>query len=127
MSGNSAYGALTNDWNLPSDALDVRNNLVVATPSTRYLGGTVGFSQKVGRVMRNFWARGRGEVHLDSRPQLGEVMFVNEAKDLRLRPGSWAIDAGSPDVAALITDDYGLTTKRPQGLGFDIGAYELRR
>ena len=41
--------------------------------------------------------------------------------DFRLQAGSPAIDAGStnPDV----TDDY-VGTSRPQGAGYDLGAYE---
>lgn len=124
-SGNSAYGALTNDWNLPSDALDVQNNIFVPMPGTRYLGGTVGFGRKIGRVARNFWARGRDKPSIDNHPQSGEIIFVREGSDFHLRPGSRAIDAGSPDAASLMTDDYDLTTKRPQGRGFEMGAFEL--
>lgn len=49
--------------------------------------------------------------------------FLNpERYDLRLKPGSAAIDAGSPDLAPKVD----LTgTARPQGRGVDIGAYEF--
>ena len=50
------------------------------------------------------------------------------ANDYRLRDGSPAADAGIPSLAskpAALADLAGTT--RPQGAGFDIGAYELRR
>lgn len=43
--------------------------------------------------------------------------------DFRLKPGSPAIDSGS-DLKDLLTEDLN-GTKRPQGKGFDIGAYEF--
>ena len=45
------------------------------------------------------------------------------AGDLRLRPGSPAIDTGSPSGAPAV-DHTGVS--RPQGAGFDIGAFEFR-
>ncbi|RTL57980.1 MAG: hypothetical protein EKK46_01380 [Rhodocyclaceae bacterium] len=121
------YGALMNDWNLPADALDLQNNLIVATPGTDYTGGTVGFGGRVGIINRNFWSGGRGEVAMDRYPQSGDPGFVTDGRDFHLRPQSWAIDAGSPTVARIVENDYDIVTKRPQGLGFDIGAYELPR
>ena len=121
------YGAIMNDWLLPEDALDFQNNLIVPSPGTAYTGGTMGFFGKVGIVYRNFW-HGAGKVpEFDSYPQSGVLGFVDEGKDFHLRPESWAVDAGSPAVSRIVTDDYDLTTQRPQGLGFDIGAYELKR
>jgi len=50
------------------------------------------------------------------------ALFVNLANaDLHLRAGSLAIDKGTP-VSELLTDLEG--TARPQGAGYDMGAYE---
>jgi hypothetical protein len=50
--------------------------------------------------------------------------FVNApAFDLHLRAGSPAIDAGSATLAPNADRD---GTARPQGAGFDVGAYEHR-
>jgi hypothetical protein len=121
------YGAVMNDWHLPADALDMENNLFVPAPGTNYAGGTVGFGHKVGIINRNFWYGGKGDTAFDSYPQTGELKFASDGKDFHLLPGSWAIDAGSPAVAHIVTNDYDIVTSRPQGLGFDIGAYELPR
>ena len=122
-----SYGAVTNDWNLSADAIDMQNNIFVPSPGTQYAGGSVGFGRKVGIINRNLWYGGKGETEFDAYPQTGELKFVMEGKDFHLRPESWAIDAGSPAVARIVTNDYDAVTPRPQGLGFDIGAYELPR
>lgn len=135
------YGAIMNDWNLRADAIDLQNNIIVPYPGTSYTGGTVGFDSEIGTIKRNFWFRdkrdwfeerkvwfrGKRNIQLDTYPQTGELKFVTEGKDFHLQSGSMAIDAGSPSVAQLVTNDYDVTTRRPQGLGFDIGAYELPR
>jgi hypothetical protein len=52
-----------------------------------------------------------------------EALFVDAAaRDVHLKPGSEAIDAGS-DLAAPAMDIEGVS--RPQGGGIDIGAYEF--
>lgn len=119
------YGALMNDWDLPPNAIDVQNNLVVPYPGTDYVGGSVGFGGKIGIINRNFWHGGKGDTNFDAYAQTGELEFVAEGKDFHVRSNSWTIDAGSPSVARIVKDDYDLTTHRPQGLGFDIGAYEM--
>lgn len=124
MSRMPKYGALMNDWTLLPDAVDLENNIFMPFPGTDYTGGSVGFSRLAGKSRRNFWYGGRGEPRPDAMPQTGQLLFAEEGKDFRLLSGSWAIDAGSPDVASLVTNDYGITTRRPQGLAFDIGAFE---
>jgi hypothetical protein len=50
-------------------------------------------------------------------------MFVNPAaRDFHLQPGSPAIDAGV-SIAVVTRDHDG--TRRPQGLSYDIGAFEF--
>lgn len=119
------YAAIMNDWHLDGHALDLQNNLIVPSPGTDYAGGTVGFALKVGTIERNFWFAGNGTTRLDQSAQSGPLQFAVDGKDFHVRPGSWSIDAGSAAVAGVVSDDYDLTTARPQGLGFDIGAYEL--
>ncbi len=52
-----------------------------------------------------------------------DPLFVNpQAGDYHLQAGSPAIDAGS-DLRGLVPDDFE-GTSRPQGAGYDIGAYE---
>lgn len=51
------------------------------------------------------------------------ALFVAAPFDLHLREGSRAIDAGSADLAPPLDAD---DVPRPQGAGFDLGAYEYR-
>lgn len=105
----------------------IANNIVVATDEDPIKGGT--------DVRNNlFWQNGE---QMDS--SLGieaDPLFVNAANyDFRLKEGSPAIDKGNSDAIEAICDNfeklYGVDlkydyvyNKRPQGNGWDIGAYE---
>ena len=124
-SGNSGYGAITNDWNLPGDALDMENNIIVPTNGMHYSGGSVGMSAGIGTVSGNLWFGGAGGVGFDSSPIKADPAFADPSRaDLHLHGGSPAIDSGSGAVAALVADDYDAVVTRPAGAGFDVGAYE---
>jgi hypothetical protein len=127
MARKRGYGAIMNDWMLPADALDVQNNIFVPHPGTDYAGGRAGFSGAIGVINRNFWYGGKGTPRFDANPQTGPLKFLVDGKDFRLQPGSRAVDTGAPAVAPLVGNDYDITTRRPLGLGFDIGAFELSR
>lgn len=126
------YGAIINDWNLRADAIDLQNNIFVPAPGTDYTGGTVGFDSVPGTARHNFWFGGRrgwfggrNDRQLDVDALAGALRFVAEGRDFHVQAGSHVIDGGSASVAPLVTNDYDITTRRPQGAGFDIGAYEL--
>ena len=54
----------------------------------------------------------------------GDPGFIDEEHfDFRLNPGSPLIDTGYP-LEGLVPDDF-IGTTRPQGKGYDIGAYEF--
>jgi len=52
------------------------------------------------------------------------ALFVAPPYDLHLRPGTAAVDTGSPDLAPPRDVE---RVRRPQGAGFDLGAYERCR
>lgn len=119
-SKNTAYGAFTNDWGLPSGAIDVRNNVVQATPGTAYLSGSVGFDGSEGTFAKNLWFGGTDPVTFDASAVNADPMFVKPGADFHLQPGSPAIGAGSPAVGSLVVNDFDLVART----GFDIGAFQ---
>lgn len=125
-SGNSAYGALTNDWNLPSDALDVQNNIFQVSNATKYGGGSVGVAGAVGTIRNNLWFGGSSSFGFDSAAVNADPQFVTPGSDFHLLASSPAISAGatSSSISALVTSDYDAWTPRPQGGLIDIGAFE---
>ncbi|WP_374593238.1 choice-of-anchor Q domain-containing protein [Aquabacterium sp.] len=147
LSGMPLYGALTNDWTLGARAVDIENNIFVPSPGTPFAGGTVGFGGPIGVVLRNVWWRERWQVRdwrsvlastlrrlrrsdpddldFDAAPIKTDPGFRLAGVDFRLRPESPAIDAGSSAVAPVVQNDFDLETRRPQGGGFDVGAYEF--
>jgi len=122
------YGVLMNDWSLPDDALDLRNNIVWARPGTSYTGGSVGFESGHGIVTRNLWFGGDGDISFDDSPVLGDPQLVDPASgNFHIAAAtSPAVDAGSENALSLVVDDYDVTTSRPQGATIDIGALEFR-
>jgi hypothetical protein len=98
---------------------NIMRNCIVADASAWRAGGNAG-SLTVSYT--DFWANGfavpAGEGNRQADPR-----FVDASgSDFHLGPGSAAIDTGSPEGApALDMDGY----PRPQGAGYDMGAYEV--
>ena len=117
--------ALMVDSELAPGAVDIRNNIVVPGGRGRsYVGGAVGFGALAASMSHNLWYDGRGSV-----PGSGNVeenpRFV-APDNFRLQPGSPAIDAGTAAVSRIVTTDFDAVLPRPQGKGYDIGAFESR-
>jgi hypothetical protein len=114
MQGNSSYGALMNDWNLPADALDVQNNIFVPHAGNPYGADSIGNG---GVISHNLWFDGSGSYSADRAPRTGDPQFVQAGSDFHLKPGSAAISAGSPEVT--LHTDYDLQLRTVP----DIGAF----
>ncbi len=124
---NPNHAAISNDWTLASNAVDIRNNIFWPHTNTKYNGGSVGMSAGLGTVTNNLWYGGSDAVPtFDSAPKTGNPSFVSAGTDFHISSAaSPAVDAGSSGVSAVVTNDYDISTLRPQGSGFDIGAYEF--
>lgn len=122
-SGRSSYGILTNDWGLSANALAVENNIFWPSAGIPYTGGSVGLDGGEGKYFKNLWYGGNGSVAFDPGAVSANPSFVSAGSDFHLQKGSPAIDSGCADVASVVAADCDLAA-RPQGAGYDLGAYE---
>jgi len=99
----------------------LRDNIIVAGAGQQYYAFDAGASPA--SILRsNNLVYGAGPCEAwDTACVSGDPLFVG-ASDYHLQPRSPAIDAGVPTSASRDHDG----TPRPQGSGFDIGAYEWR-
>jgi hypothetical protein len=121
-SKRAGYGVITNDWNLPSNALDMENNILNAEVAGDYAGGSVGMSRGIGTVTHNLFFDGVDGDSWDAHPVSGNPLFVSlAAANFQLQSGSVAIGSGSTAVSGVVTNDYDL---RPRSsVSMDIGAF----
>jgi hypothetical protein len=123
---SASRAALLNDGILSAGALEIRNNIFVPGNASRYyMGGTMGFAAVASSMSNNLWYNGSG-TPLGSGNVLGlNPLFVNTAsgsENLHLQSGSPARNAGTAET--MVTNDFDITTSRPQESAYDIGAYE---
>ncbi|MEO6688195.1 MAG: choice-of-anchor Q domain-containing protein [Dokdonella sp.] len=123
------YGVLMNDWTLPSDALDMRNNIFWARSTTAYSAGSVGFDDSIGVITRNLWFGGNDSFAFDANPLNANPQLVDpiDGNFHVANASSPVVDAGSATVASLVTNDFDADRARPPGAGIDVGAYEFSR
>jgi hypothetical protein len=115
-------GALMNNWNLPTGAVDFRNNIVVPLGTAYVSEGGSGLTNGSNTVAsNNLWYSGTGSV-IGSYNVANNPLFVSTT-DLHLQSASPAIDMGTSAVSATVTDDND-SIGRPSGGLYDIGAYE---
>lgn len=118
----AGYGVVNNDATLPSNALDMENNIFYATNGGTYSGGSNGMSSGIGTVTNNLFYGGSDGDLWDSHPISGDPLFVNAALDaFHLSVGSPAIGAGDTAATSIVTTDYDLNPRATSVI--DIGAY----
>jgi len=140
---SSNYATVLNEMSAaplaPQFQLDIRNNIFWPAPGTRYIKDTLsgGLALPANTsVTNNIWFGGTGTspaTNLSSSSLQSDPQFVSTtpgSENFRLRAGSPAIDSGSAIVSSVVKDDHEIAntaltrTIRPQGKGYDIGAYE---
>ncbi|MGH7329884.1 MAG: right-handed parallel beta-helix repeat-containing protein, partial [Polyangiaceae bacterium] len=97
-SKDESSAALMSDWNLAAGALDVKNNIFVATTGTALTGGSVGISASVGTFANNVWF-GDAAPSFDSTAVVSDPNFVTPGSDFHLQSGSPAAGSGSSAVS----------------------------
>ncbi len=74
-------------------------------------------------TLSQWQAQGHDASSLSSSP--AELFVSAETLDFRLRPGAAAIDRGAPSLSAIAAPGVDIQGQaRPQGAGYDMGAYE---
>lgn len=124
--GNTAYGALTNDWNLQAGALDIENNIFYVNSGTPYKSGSNAnnISGSTATIANNLWFNGSGSTSFDSTAVTSDPLFVTDGSDFHLQAGSPAIGAGSltSAVTSLVHTDFDVTSRGTTSI--DLGALE---
>ncbi|MDE2441914.1 MAG: right-handed parallel beta-helix repeat-containing protein [Betaproteobacteria bacterium] len=117
----SSYGAITNDWNLPSGALDIENNIFSVASGSPYNSGSNGVPSSAGTIAHNLWFNGSDTTGFDSAPVAGNPKFVTAGSDFHLQSGSPAIGVGvaTSAVTSLVTTDYDAKSRSST---MDLGA-----
>ena len=125
-SGDSSYGAITNDEVLPSAALDMENNIFWPAPGLPYIGGAIGLQGAIGTVTSNLFFGGSGPACVSSVNNNNPAFVSASTDDFHLTAASPAVGSGSSAVSSLVVTDYDLNSApQPAGGAYDIGAYQL--
>jgi len=121
LNGNSAYGLLTNDWNLAVGAASLENNIFWPANNMAYTGGSGGLAVLIGAASNNIFYGGSGAT-LGAHVISADPKFVSASgHDFHLATGSPAIGAGVAGVTYLVTTDHELATRGRSRV--DIGAF----
>jgi len=121
LNGNTAYGLLTNDWNLAVGAARLENNIFWPANNMAYTGGVVGLAVLIGTASNNIFYGGSGSTVGGSLITANPTFVSASGDDFHLAAGSPAIGAGATDVTSLVTTDYDLNPRSSSSIG--IGAY----
>ena len=118
---NTLIGSSYNGWAPLSNAVDLQNNII--DPSAFGSGNLNGI------MNNNLWYNPSSKTMTSqssstSSYSLSQVFANATSFDFHLISTSPAIDAGADGVSSLVTNDYDITTARPQGTHLDIGAFE---
>ena len=116
----NAYGAISNDWNLPPGSVSFVNNILYTASGKTNLGGDGGFSGAEGAWANNLFFNGSDAVPSFATASVhADPKFVAAGTDFHLATGSPAIGTGSSTTSTLVKDDvYGTARKS----AVDIGA-----
>ena len=147
LHGQSGYGAVANDWNLPAGAVQFRNNIFVAYNGSSYISGANGFDSTNSSFSNNLYYGGSSSAAadaaaLDTQAVMSDPLFaalppvpaqppspsnqvsipVASAFNLSyfaLQSGSPARGTGSGAASSLMLSDFALA---PAGVPYFIGS-----
>lgn len=108
-----------------SATADVRNNIFYSDGNSPYVGAFNGATMSQMTLSNNLYYNRGAAPSQDSSPVTGNPLFINPLTgDFRLQTGSPAKDGGTATAVNTVVTIDNDGTSRPQGLAYDIGAYE---
>lgn len=111
-------------WISGQATAEVKNNIFYSDGTSRYVGVANGAAMSQLTLSNNLYYNGGAAPSQDPAAISGNPLFMDPAGgDFHLQSGSPAIDTGSASVNTVVSVDHdGIS--RPQGSGYDVGAYE---
>ena len=111
-------------WISGQSTAEVKNNIFYSDGVSRYVGVANGAAMSQLTLSNNLYYNGGAAPSQDPAAITGNPLFANpSAGDFHLQSSSPAIDTGSASVNTTVSVDHD-GVDRPQGNGFDMGAYE---
>jgi IPT/TIG domain len=120
----ASSGMIWLSGSIASPRASIVNNIFVSDGTSPYLGLVSGTKWSQVTLTNNLYFNGVDVPSQDARAVTTDPKFIDAARgDLRVGPGSPAIDKGSQMVTDIVTTDRN-GTLRPQNGTVDIGAFE---
>ncbi len=117
-------GGAPSNWAMPT--ADIKNNIIYSDGQSPYVTTLSGATwAQITGLSNNLYYNFGAAPSQDASAVTGDPLFINTAAgNFRLQPTSPAINRGTSAVNTIVSQDLD-GAMRPQGGGFDIGAYEF--
>ncbi|WP_372523898.1 choice-of-anchor Q domain-containing protein, partial [Sulfuricaulis sp.] len=122
---NAAYASFgaPSSW-LPAPRVDIKDNIFYSDGSSSYFSASTSTPAPAITMDHNLYYNFGAAPSQDTAPITGNPLFVNAAAgNFHLQSGSPATNTGTTSVSTVVTMDHD-GVNRPQGGGYDVGAYE---
>ncbi len=118
------YAATYNDEHFVPGKVFIRNNIIYNQKGCKYF--LIENEKQMGLIdisYNNYYGNGPSPARDNHAINSNPLFIAPQKYDFHLQPRSPAIDTGTDDVNIVVSNDFDFVS-RPQGKGFDIGAFE---